>query len=119
MTALAPEIQGHRFTDGDFWTVAYEGCRRVAAMELNEQITEAEADRRITVYARDLTTEARNDAYELLKDAVARLSCLHMPGGCPCHDFSGIDVQSAELDADSDAHHAIKTLIGEHPRRRS
>jgi hypothetical protein len=117
MTALATELP--RFTDGDFWTVAYEGCRRVAEMETNEQITEADADRRITVYARkDLTVEARNDAYEQLKDALARLSCLQMPGGCPCHDWSNVDVQSAELDADSDAHNAIKRLIGERPVKR-
>lgn len=97
-------------------TLAWECLRHAATLEINGHITEAEADRRITRHAtKTLTVEARNSEYERLKDALQRLSCLQMPGGCPCHDFSDVDPQNAELDADADAHYAIKTLIGERP----
>lgn len=109
-------------SDADLWIARYDAIRHVTHLELNERITEAEADQRIarlTRFNHTLTVEARNDTYELLKDALRRLSCLNMPGGCPCHDFSDVGHDNAELDADADAHHAIKKLAGERPEVRS
>jgi hypothetical protein len=107
-----------RFSDADLWIARYDAIRHVAHLELNEAITEDEADQRIgrlTRFNHTLTVEDRNATYEILKDALHRLSCLNMPGGCPCHDFNDIDQRNAELDADADAHYAIKKLAGERP----
>jgi hypothetical protein len=113
MTATVTELRPVR---GDSRTVRYEAIRRTAQQELEQAITEAVADERITRYAHTaLDAETRNDAYELLKDSLARVSCLNMPGGCPCHDFSDVDTQDAEDSADADAHHATKQLLGERP----
>ena len=90
-------------------TLAYECIRHTATLEINGRITEAEADRRIARHAdKTLDTEARNAAYEQLKDALRRQSCLQMPDG-------GRDLDDAELDAERDAHNAIKELVGERP----
>lgn len=114
MTATVTELRPARIHPSR--TVRYEAIRRTAQQELEQAITADVADERITRYAHTgLDTEARNDAYELLKDSLRRLSCLHMPGGCPCHDFSDVDQQDAEVSADADAHHATKQLLGERP----
>lgn len=113
MTATVTEL---RPIHGDSRTVRYEAIRRTAQRELEEAITEQAADERIAFLAHpDVDTETRNDAYELLKDSLARISCLTLPGGCVCHDWTGIDEQNAETDADRDAHYAIKQLLGERP----
>lgn len=109
MTATVTEL---RPVTGDRRTVRYEAIRETAQAELEEAITEQVADERIARWT-PLTGEARNDAYELLKDSLRRLSCLRMPGGCSCHDFTDVDVQDAEVGADADAHYAIKRLLGE------
>jgi hypothetical protein len=89
-------------------TAAYECIRHTATLEINGHITPDEADRRIARHAdKTLTVEARNEAYEQLKDALRRLSCLQMPGG-------GRDA-NAELAADYDAHNAVKRLAGPKP----
>ena len=113
---LAPLPKRPAFLTGIDRTIAKVELRRIAELELNEEITEEQANERLARYTDpDLTDEARNDAWELLKDAVQRLSCYEMPGGCPCHDHADADLETLVLDADRDAHHAIKTLIGPRP----
>lgn len=111
MTATVTELRPVR---GDRRTVRYTTLRDTAQAELEQAITEAQADERVTRAAHPgLTGEARNEAYELLKDSLRRISCPHMPGGCCCHDWADVDPQDAEVSADADAHHAIKRLLGE------
>jgi hypothetical protein len=101
------------FLGGIERTIAADALRRTALLEVNEEITEARANQRLTRYAnKTLTTEARNDAYEQLKDAIQRLSCLEMPHPCACHDYAGEDVDGLILDADGDAEDAIQKLLG-------
>jgi hypothetical protein len=111
MTATITEL---RPTRGDRRTVRYEALHETAQQELEETITETEANLRIARWAHaGLTTEARNDAYEQLKDALQRLSCYEMPHRCVCHDYDERALHSLTVDADADAHYAIKRLLGE------
>lgn len=99
----------------DFARLPELQLRVIAEQDLNGLLPAGEADARIAKLADPgLTAEQRNDALEQLQHAIAHLSCLDMPGGCPCHDFSTYekDPESLVLDAEADIQAAIRKLMG-------
>ncbi|HZE34071.1 MAG TPA: hypothetical protein VE198_21890 [Actinoallomurus sp.] len=60
----------------------------------------------------DLPPWDRWAIWEQLDNALIRLECLRMPGGCPCHDYPPADVELLEHAADADAENAIAKIRG-------
>lgn len=111
MTATATELP--RFSDSDLYTARFEALRNVAELENREAITPDEANRRVERLTRhrDLTPEAREQAYEQLREAELRLAHIRGDMFDPCDG----DRDSLELDADHDAINAVRKLIGHRP----
>jgi hypothetical protein len=60
----------------------------------------------------DLSPWARWDIWEQLDDALSRLECIRLPGGCTCHDYAETELDLLEQHADADAENAIAKIRG-------
>ena len=113
MTATT-ERERPRISDLEAWLVRSEAIRRVAELENNGKITEAEADRRVerlTRHTPDLDDIARENAYEQLREALKRLAHIRSDMFDPADGWR----DELDLDADYDAICAIKKLAGPRP----
>jgi hypothetical protein len=119
MTATLPEVETPSFTDSQMYTAAENGLRATAEKEINEEITEDQANEDVTWFmARHgihLDDTDRADAWEILKDAVGRLSCLELPHKCHCHDYRDDEIPDLILTADADIIASTRRLIGPRP----
>lgn len=123
MTATLPEadaITVPTLPRGIDWTLAFELCRRVALLEINEEITPAEADQRITRHVdQTLTPEVRNHWWEGLKDRLRYLSYLHSDDFDPlAYEHENRDRVRLIDDTEHDIEYHLRKLVGPHPLNR-
>lgn len=106
-----------RLPRGIAWTASIEAVRNTAMLEINEHITEAEADRRIARHARaELTADERDQAYEDLKDRLRYLSWLHSDDFDPMqYEPQARDRERLIDDTEHDIEHHLRRIVGRHP----